>query len=102
VNRARAEQGALVLAVDLPSGVQADHGQVAPVVIEADETLSFIALKTGLVSYPGRKAAGKVRVYDLNLPQSFLEQTWQRLSLDTPAALTEEETACLAPSAAGG
>ena len=91
VNQARMEQGALVLAVDLPSGVQADHGQVAPTVIQADETLSFLYIKTGLVSYPGRKAAGKVRVHDLDLPESFLDQVWQQKGLHTPSALTAEE-----------
>ena len=91
VNQARQEHGAVVLAVDLPSGVQADHGQVAPTVIQADETLSFLYIKTGLVSYPGRKAAGFVRVHDLNLPESFLEQVWQQQNLHTPSALTAEE-----------
>jgi NAD(P)H-hydrate epimerase len=85
------EQGALVLAVDLPSGVQADHGQVAPTVIQADETLSFLYIKTGLMSYPGRKAVGKVRMHDLNLPESFLDRVWQQKRLHTPSALTADE-----------
>jgi NAD(P)H-hydrate epimerase len=91
VNQARMEHSALVLAVDLPSGVQADHGQVAPTVIQADETLSFLYIKTGLVSYPGHKAAGQVYVHDLDLPESFLEQVWQQQNLHTPSALTAEE-----------
>jgi NAD(P)H-hydrate epimerase len=91
VNQARMEQGALILAVDLPSGVQADHGQVAPTVIQADETLSFLYIKTGLVSYPGHKAAGKVHVHDLDLPESFLDRVWQQKRLHTPSALTAEE-----------
>jgi len=91
VNQARMEQGALVLAVDLPSGVQADHGQVAPTVIQADETISFFYIKTGLVSYPGHKAAGKVHVHDLDLPESFLDRVWQQKRLHTPSALTAEE-----------
>ena len=91
VNQARMEQGALILAVDLPSGVQADHGQVAPTVIQADETLSFLYIKTGLVSYPGHKAAGKVHVHDLDLPESFFDRVWQQKRLHTPSALTAEE-----------
>ena len=91
VNQARMEQRALVLAVDLPSGVQADHGQVAPTVIQADETLSFLYIKTGLVSYPGHKAAGKVHVHDLDLPESFFDRVWQQKRLHTPSALTAEE-----------
>ena len=91
VNQARMEYGARVLAVDLPSGVQADHGQVAPTVIQADETLSFLYIKTGLVSYPGHKAAGQVRVHDLDLPESFLDQVWEQKGLHTPSALTAEE-----------
>jgi len=91
VNQARMEHSAQVLAVDLPSGVQADHGQVAPTVIQADETLSFLYIKTGLVSYPGHKAAGQVYVHDLGLPEGILEQVWQQQNLDTPFALTAEE-----------
>jgi len=91
VNHARQEYDAYVLAVDLPSGVQAEHGQAAPVVIQADETLSFIYTKTGLISYPGRRFTGQVRVHDLDLPRSFLEQLWQKEVLHTPSALTEED-----------
>ncbi len=97
VNQARLEHGAQVLAVDLPSGVQADHGQVAPTVIQADETLSFLYIKTGLVSYPGRKAAGQVRVHDLDLPESFLDQIWEQKGLHTPSALTAEELCAWRP-----
>ena len=51
-----------VLAIDIPSGVDADTGHVADIAIEADRTISFIALKPGLVTGPGLDHCGIVVV----------------------------------------
>ncbi|MGD6979921.1 MULTISPECIES: NAD(P)H-hydrate dehydratase [Citricoccus] len=59
--------GVTVVACDLPSGVDADTGQVAGGVIPADITVTFGALKTGLVVGAGAQAAGRVEVVDIGL-----------------------------------
>jgi len=62
----RARQ-ALVVAVDLPSGVDADTGEVAGDHVEADVTVTFGALKAGLLVDPGAGAAGRVELVDIGL-----------------------------------
>jgi NAD(P)H-hydrate epimerase len=59
--------GAPVLAVDIPSGVDGLTGQAGPDVLRAERTVSFAALKPGLVLQPGRSYAGQVDVADIGL-----------------------------------
>ena len=58
---------ALVVAVDLPSGVDADTGEVAGAAIEADVTVTFGTLKPGLLIDPGASHAGVVELVDIGL-----------------------------------
>jgi hydroxyethylthiazole kinase-like uncharacterized protein yjeF len=59
--------GAVVVAVDLPSGVDADTGVVAGAAVRADLTVTFGALKPGLVVDPGASHAGVVELVDIGL-----------------------------------
>ncbi|MGH3137351.1 MAG: NAD(P)H-hydrate dehydratase [Gaiellaceae bacterium] len=64
-----------VVAVDLPSGVDASTGEVAGSVVDADLTVTFHAAKVGLVIAPGRFHAGRVVVADIGLePVSTLHR----------------------------
>lgn len=56
-----------VVAVDLPSGVDASTGEVAGAAVEADLTVTFHARKLGLAVAPGRFHAGRVVVVDIGL-----------------------------------
>jgi NAD(P)H-hydrate epimerase len=56
-----------VLAIDLPSGVDASTGEVASDAVEARETVTFHARKLGVVVAPGRFHAGTVHVADIGL-----------------------------------
>jgi NAD(P)H-hydrate epimerase len=56
-----------VVAVDLPSGVDASTGEVAGAVVEADLTVTFHGAKLGLAVAPGRFHAGTVVVADIGL-----------------------------------
>jgi ADP-dependent NAD(P)H-hydrate dehydratase / NAD(P)H-hydrate epimerase len=64
--RARAG-GAIVVAVDLPSGVDADTGVVAGAAIGADVTVTFGTWKPGLLIDPGAGQAGAVELIDIGL-----------------------------------
>lgn len=65
-----AESGKPVLAVDLPSGVDADTGALlGPEVAPAAITVTFQALKPGHVLDPGASLAGPVKVADIGLPE---------------------------------
>jgi ADP-dependent NAD(P)H-hydrate dehydratase / NAD(P)H-hydrate epimerase len=59
--------GAPVIAVDLPSGVDASTGEVAGAAVTAALTVTFHGRKVGLVAAPGRFHAGRVVVADIGL-----------------------------------
>lgn len=61
----RAQAGVPVLAVDLPSGLDADTGH--GVSVQATHTLSLLTLKPGLFTAQGRDAAGQVWLDDLGV-----------------------------------
>ena len=65
-------RGVPVLAVDVPSGVDASVGSIAKDTVVADLTITFHAAKSGLVCPPGSEAAGEVMVWDIGIP-GFLE-----------------------------
>jgi ADP-dependent NAD(P)H-hydrate dehydratase / NAD(P)H-hydrate epimerase len=56
-----------VLALDVPSGLDADTGRVMGCAVAADHTLTFIALKPGLLTLEGPDYSGNVTVADLGL-----------------------------------
>jgi hydroxyethylthiazole kinase-like uncharacterized protein yjeF len=62
--------GAPVLAVDIPSGVDGLTGQAAGRPVRASRTVTFAALKPGLLFHPGRALAGEVTVADIGLDVS--------------------------------
>lgn len=64
-------RGIPVLAVDVPSGVDATTGRVAKGAVAADVTITFHAAKSGLVCPPGSEAAGEVLVWDIGIPGSL-------------------------------
>lgn len=59
--------GAAVVAVDLPSGVDADTGEVPGAAVRADLTVTFGTHKPGLLIDPAREYAGSVRLVDIGL-----------------------------------
>ncbi|MEU6387165.1 NAD(P)H-hydrate dehydratase [Streptomyces bauhiniae] len=67
---------AAIVAVDLPSGVDADTGEVSGAAVRADLTVTFGAYKPGLLIDPGREYAGTVRLVEIGLelpPDPVLE-----------------------------
>ncbi|MFE2040087.1 NAD(P)H-hydrate dehydratase [Streptomyces sp. NPDC059477] len=58
---------AAVVAVDLPSGVDADTGEVRGAAVRADLTVTFGTHKPGLLIDPAREYAGAVRLVDIGL-----------------------------------
>lgn len=80
VNAAAAAGAVTVIAVDMPTGVNSDTGAVSngdddedgP--LFADMTVTFGALKRGLVLYPGRACAGHIEVDPIGMPGPLLMQ----------------------------
>ena len=63
-----------VVAVDVPSGMDAATGEVAAGAVRADVTVTFQALKPGHVLPPGSDHAGRLEVADIGLP--LQESPW--------------------------
>jgi hydroxyethylthiazole kinase-like uncharacterized protein yjeF len=61
-----------VLALDIPSGLHADTGRVLGCAVRATHSITFIALKPGLLTLDGPDHCGEVVVADLNLPVAKL------------------------------
>lgn len=68
------ESGAVVIAVDIPSGVNATTGQIMGTAVEADYTVTFGYEKTGLLLYPGAECAGIIKVADIGFPKAAEEK----------------------------
>jgi NAD(P)H-hydrate epimerase len=60
--------GPRIIAVDIPSGLDADSGEPGDVAIEADLTITFLALKPGLVSPAAKRFVGNIIVSDIGFP----------------------------------
>ena len=60
-------QPGTVLALDIPSGLHADSGSVLGRAVRADHTMTFIALKPGLLTLEGPDHCGELHVRDLGL-----------------------------------
>lgn len=68
------------LALDIPSGLNADTGALIGPCVQATHTATFIALKPGLLTLDGADCCGQVRVFDLDLPAP--DATGHLLGLD--------------------
>lgn len=70
INRA----AAIVSAVDIASGVNADTGAIMGAAVEADLTITFGAAKFGHVSYPGAACCGALEVADIGFAPAALAE----------------------------
>lgn len=66
--------GKKVLAVDLPSGLDCDSGRPSQTTIQADHTVTFAAIKPGLISETGRQFAGQLHVADIGIPRRLMSE----------------------------
>jgi len=89
-----AKAGAVVVAADLPSGVDADTGAVAGAAVRADVTVTFGTLKPGLLVDPGASYAGTVELVDIGLrPHLAASPAVQALQSPDVAALLPRPSA---------
>jgi hydroxyethylthiazole kinase-like uncharacterized protein yjeF len=72
--------GAQVVAVDIPSGVNASNGNVENLAVSADMTVTMGLRKIGLLVHRGRACSGGIHVADIGIPRTVYEhsgiRTW--------------------------
>lgn len=67
-----------VLAIDCPSGVNCDTGEIDTNTIPADETITFIAAKPGLITFPAAESVGELSVSNIGIPEDFKAFTGEK------------------------
>jgi len=73
----------VVIAVDCPSGLNCDTGQLDPVAMAADLTVTFDCPKAGQFRFPGATAVGDLVVADIGSPPDLATRAQVRLELAT-------------------
>ncbi|HSI04289.1 MAG: NAD(P)H-hydrate dehydratase [Myxococcota bacterium] len=68
------ESGVAILAVDVPSGVDADTGAVLSRAVQATSTVALGFAKRGHYLHPGAAHAGTVEVADVGVPTAFADK----------------------------
>ena len=75
----------LLLALDLPTGLNADTGEVDPACPRFDATLALGYPKAGLLRFPGAERVGRLRVLDIGIPPGLLEEQSVDVEMLTPS-----------------
>lgn len=80
------EKKPIVIAVDCPSGIDCDTGEVSPASIPADLTVTMAAVKQGLLKFPAYNYLGELEMVEIGLPpdlpeferitREVIERTW--------------------------
>lgn len=78
-----------ILAVDCPSGLNCDTGEIDRHALQADETITYIAAKPGLLTFPGAAAVGALSVSTIGVPENLPELKAEKTFL-IDAALVRE------------
>ncbi|MCK4303672.1 MAG: NAD(P)H-hydrate dehydratase [Candidatus Eisenbacteria sp.] len=92
INQLRDKRDAEVVAVDLPTGINADTGAVAGKAVVAQLTVTMAYVKAGFLRYPARTHLGRVQVVDIGIPHSVEEDVGLPIAL-----MTLEEATRLLP-----
>jgi hydroxyethylthiazole kinase-like uncharacterized protein yjeF len=89
VNRAKETRNISIIAIDMPSGMDADSGAIDEACPHADLTVTLALPKPGLFSFPGAGRVGKLKIVDIGIPESLaddislelIDKRWARTAL---------------------
>jgi NAD(P)H-hydrate epimerase len=70
-----------VIAIDIPSGISSDTGQIMGCAIKARYTVTFGLPKRGHLLYPGAEYIGKLFIEDIGFPQKLLKSDRIKVNL---------------------
>ena len=74
--------GLQIIAVDLPSGLNADTGDVDPACLYADNTITLAFPKLGLFCFPGAERVGELTTADIGIPNHLANSITTELITD--------------------
>ncbi len=78
-----------IVAVDIPSGITSDTGEVLGAAVKADLTITFGLPKRGHYLYPGAAHRGALRVVDIGIPKTLIREIPCSLNLLTPEEIRQ-------------
>ena len=78
-NAKRNKPSLRIIALDLPSGLNADTGAVDPACLYTDNTITLGLPKTGLLKAPGVERAGRITVADIGIPAYLVDQVTEEM-----------------------
>lgn len=64
-----------VVAVDIPSGIDSDNGQIKGCAVKADLTVTFCLPKIGHFAYPGAEYSGSLKIADISIPKILIDES---------------------------
>ncbi len=77
------------LAIDMPSGIDGNSGQLRGTAPQAQLTVSFFRKKPGHLMLPGRALCGEVQVTDIGIPETVLDKIKPNVVENAPANWTD-------------
>jgi len=83
--------GKIIFAIDIPSGINGDTGQVMGAAIKADCTITFGLPKSGNLLYPGFGYSGKLYVSHISYPQALSTSESLKIEIAPPVPLPERQ-----------
>lgn len=79
VSTAKKNRNLSIIAVDLPSGLDADSGAVDPACLYADITVTLAFPKLGLFVFPGAERVGRLKIADIGIPDALAKSVMTEL-----------------------
>ena len=83
MNRLRHDEGAWILAIDIPSGLDGDTGLPASICVAADITATIACVKTGLVADMATNVVGRLALVELNELRQSDSGVWRMATADS-------------------
>jgi hydroxyethylthiazole kinase-like uncharacterized protein yjeF len=94
VNVAQCNRNLKIIAIDLPSGMDADTGAIDPACPYADITVTLALPKLGQFSFPGAARVGKLKIVDIGIPEALAESITTELITDRLARTVLPQRPC--------
>ncbi len=63
-----------IISVDIPSGLDANTGEILGIAIKAIQTITFVLPKQGFLVFKGPELTGEVVVAEISIPRNLLEK----------------------------